>query len=46
MACTVPIYSFGYVMSIGIEDQEDKVVEAIAPMLKKYGGVCIVFDAK
>jgi len=36
----------GYVMSICTEDQEHKVVEAIKPILKKYGGVCIVFDAK
>ncbi len=36
----------GYVMSICTEDQEHKVVEAIKPILKKYGGVCIVSDAK
>lgn len=36
----------GYVMSICTEDQEHKVVEAIEPILKKYGGVCIVSDAK
>lgn len=36
----------GYVMSICTEDQEQKVVEAVTPMLKKYGGVCIVSDAK
>ncbi len=36
----------GYVMAICTEDQEHKVVEAITPILKKYGGVCIVSDAK
>lgn len=36
----------GYVMSICTEDLEHKVVEAVTPMLKKYGGVCIVSDAK
>ena len=33
-------------MSICTEDQEHKVVEAIKPILKKYGGVCIVSYAK
>lgn len=36
----------GYVMTVCTEDQEHKVVEAIKPILKKYGGVCIVSDAK
>jgi nitrogen regulatory protein PII len=36
----------GYVMSICTEGQEQQVVEAIQPILKKYGGVCIVSDAK
>jgi len=36
----------GYVMSICTETQEEKVVETIRPILKKYGGVCIVSDAK
>lgn len=36
----------GYVMTICTEEQEHKVVEAIRPILKKFGGVCIVTDAK
>lgn len=36
----------GYVMTICTEEQEYKVVEAIRPILKKFGGVCIVTDAK
>ncbi|BCL34343.1 P-II family nitrogen regulator [Nostoc sp. MS1] len=36
----------GYVMSICTEKQEQELVEAIQPVIKKYGGVCIVSDAK
>jgi nitrogen regulatory protein PII len=35
-----------YVMTICNEEQEHQIVEAIRPLLKKYGGVCIVCDAK
>ena len=40
------VLSNGYVMSICTEDQEAQLVKAIRPILKKYGGVCIVSDAK
>lgn len=33
-------------MSICTEDQKHQVVEAIKPIIKKYGGVYIVSDAK
>jgi nitrogen regulatory protein PII len=36
----------GYVMTICTEEQEHQLVEAIRPIIKKYGGVCIVTDAK
>lgn len=36
----------GYVMTVCTEEQEHNVVEAIRPILKKFGGVCIVTDAK
>jgi nitrogen regulatory protein PII len=36
----------GYVMSICTEAQEQALVKAIRPVIKKYGGVCIVSDAK
>lgn len=36
----------GYVMTVCSEEQEHQVVEAIRPILKKYGGVCVVSDAK
>ncbi|WP_430794790.1 P-II family nitrogen regulator [Trichormus azollae] len=36
----------GYIMTICSEEQEDQVVEAIRPILKKFGGVCVVSDAK
>ncbi|BAY28009.1 nitrogen regulatory protein P-II [Calothrix sp. NIES-2100] len=35
-----------YVLSICTEEQEYQVVDAITPILKKFGGVCIVSDAK
>ncbi|MGI2905735.1 P-II family nitrogen regulator [Tolypothrix sp. VBCCA 56010] len=35
----------GYVMSICTE-KEHQLVKAIEPVLKKFGGVCIVSDAK
>lgn len=36
----------GYIMTICSEEQEHQVVEAIRPILKKFGGVCVVSDAK
>ena len=36
----------GYVMTICSEEQEHQLVEAIRPIIKKYGGLCIVTDAK
>lgn len=36
----------GYVMSICTEAQEHELVASIRPVIKKYGGVCIVSDAK
>lgn len=36
----------GYVMSICTEKQEHQLVAAIEPVLKKFGGVCIVSDAQ
>jgi nitrogen regulatory protein PII len=36
----------GYVMCICTEKQEHELVEAIRPLLKRFGGVCIVSDAK
>jgi nitrogen regulatory protein PII len=35
-----------YVMTICTEEQEHPVVEAIRPIVKKYGGVCIISDTK
>ena len=36
----------GYVMTICDQEKEHQVVEAIRPIIKKYGGVCIVSDAQ
>ncbi len=33
-------------MTICSEEREHQVVEAIRPILKKFGGVCVVSDAK
>jgi hypothetical protein len=33
-------------MTICNEEQEHQIAEAIRPILKKYGAVCIVCDAK
>ena len=35
-----------YVMSICTEEQEHELVEIIRPILKKFGEVCIVSEAK
>jgi nitrogen regulatory protein PII len=35
-----------YILSICHQGKEEEVVEAITPILKKYGGICIVSDAK
>ena len=34
------------IMTICNEEQEHQIAEAIRPILEKYGGVCIVCDAK
>jgi hypothetical protein len=35
-----------YVLSVCHQEKEQEVVGAITPILKKYGGICIVSDAK
>jgi nitrogen regulatory protein PII len=35
-----------YVLSVCHQEKEEEIVEAITPILKKYGGICIVSDAK
>ncbi len=35
-----------YVLSICQQEKEEQVVAAITPLIKKFGGVCIVSDAK
>jgi nitrogen regulatory protein PII len=39
-------FTNSYVMSICTEQQKQKLVEAIEPILTKFGGVCIVSDAQ
>jgi nitrogen regulatory protein PII len=39
-------FSNDYVLSVCTAEQEQAVVEAIRPILKKYGGICLVSDAK
>ncbi|MBD2593173.1 transcriptional regulator [Nostoc spongiaeforme FACHB-130] len=36
----------GYIMSVCTQEQEEELVTEIEPILKKFGGVCIVSDAK
>jgi len=36
----------GYVMTICNEEQERQIAEAVRPIIKKYGGVCIAADVK
>ena len=36
----------GYVMSVCTQEQQYKLVDAIRPLLKKYGGVCLVSEAQ
>jgi nitrogen regulatory protein PII len=40
------VLSNRYVMTVCTAEQEELLVEAIRPILKKFGGVCIVSDAK
>ncbi|GAB4298257.1 MAG: hypothetical protein Fur0025_36660 [Oscillatoriaceae cyanobacterium] len=40
------IFSNRYVMTLCTAEQEELLVAAIRPILKKFGGVCIVSDAK
>ena len=35
-----------YVMTVCTEEQVNKVVEAMRPILKRFGGVCLVSDAQ
>lgn len=35
-----------YVMTACPPEEADRVVEAVAPMLKRFGGVCLVSDAQ
>ncbi len=35
-----------YILSVCDQEQEVEIVKAITPILKKYGGICIVSDAK
>ncbi|MBW4508027.1 MAG: transcriptional regulator [Scytonematopsis contorta HA4267-MV1] len=35
-----------YVLSVCQQEKEEELVTAITPILKKFGGVCIVSDAK
>ena len=39
-------FTNGYVLSICTTEQEHQLVTEIEPILKKFGGVCIVSDAK
>jgi nitrogen regulatory protein PII len=36
----------GYIMIICSEEQEHQIAEAMRPIIKKYGGVCIAADVK
>jgi nitrogen regulatory protein PII len=36
----------GYVMTICTEEEEHQIAESMRPIIKKYGGVCIVADVK
>lgn len=40
------VLSNRYVMTVCTAEQEELLVEAIRPILKKFGGVCIISDAK
>ncbi|MBD2455629.1 transcriptional regulator [Nostoc sp. FACHB-87] len=40
------ILTNGYIMSVCTQEQEEELVTEIEPILKKFGGVCIVSDAK
>lgn len=35
-----------YILSVCFSEKEQEVVGAVTPILKKYGGVCIISDAK
>jgi hypothetical protein len=39
-------FTNGYVMSVCTTKQEQQLVTAIEPIVKKFGCVCIVSDAK
>ena len=42
----VTVLSNVYVMSVCTEEQVNEVVEVIRPILKRFGGVCLVSDAQ
>jgi nitrogen regulatory protein PII len=35
-----------YILTTCCEDQEQQVADAIRPILKKFGGICLISDAK
>ena len=39
------VFKNSYVLTTCPEDRLDELVEAIRPVLKKFGGVCLVSDA-
>ena len=39
-------FSNDYVLFVCTAEKEHQVVEALRPILKKYGGICLVSDAK
>ena len=42
----VTVLSNVYVMTVCTEEQVNKVVEAMRPILKRFGGVCLISDAQ
>ncbi|MDN3509958.1 MAG: P-II family nitrogen regulator [Candidatus Jettenia sp. CY-1] len=38
------LFKNSYILVVGEENQMHKVVEAIKPIIKKFGGLCIVSD--
>lgn len=42
----IGVFSNGYVLSICTEEQASEFVEIIRPLIKKFGGVCLVSDVQ
>ena len=42
----VTVLSNVYVMTVCTEEKVNKVVEAMRPILKRFGGVCLISDAQ